>query len=172
MLATEDVAGWPVKLTDPVFCASSPAPAAAAAAPAASASSPAYYHGGISKEASEGVCFCRCPLFPRLFTHGFVPPPAAILNADLSDGSFLLRDRVGAAVGDNYVLSVVYRGRPTHHLIARSDAGTLTINNKETGAAGLPDVRLLVSVFVSCLPLVVVVNARVARVLLLLFSIV
>jgi hypothetical protein len=71
-----------------------------------------WLHSGLSKEAAE-----------RLLT-----------TAGLDDGRFLVRRRAGVA--GEYVLSVVYKGAPTHHLVAKGggDDGALVINKKSYGS--------------------------------------
>ena len=47
------------------------------------------------------------------------------------DGTFLIRRRPGA---DEYVLSVVYKGGATHHLVKKDAAsGVFKVNNKSFG---------------------------------------
>eukprot|EP00041_Stephanoeca_diplocostata_P043216 m.12270 g.12270 ORF g.12270 m.12270 type:complete len:577 (+) comp9621_c0_seq2:304-2034(+) len=57
----------------------------------------------------------------------------ALLGTD--DGSFLVRARKskGKAVDGEYVLSVVYKEKPTHHSVKTGDDGILTINGKPHG---------------------------------------
>lgn len=59
-----------------------------------------------------------------------------LLLADMGHdkpGKFLLRDRPDYP--KQYILSVVYKGKPTHHLIARqSDSRDFTVNNMSCGA--------------------------------------
>merc|ERR1719272_1709704 len=47
-----------------------------------------------------------------------------------TDGSFFIRDR-GEGYPDEYVMCVIYRGNPTHHLIVKKD-GLFFINRKPT----------------------------------------
>lgn len=55
------------------------------------------------------------------------------------DGTFLFRPH--SKDGD-FILSVVFRGKPTHHLLKRTDAGDFELNNKPTdGAKSLEEVR-------------------------------
>lgn len=60
---------------------------------------------------------------PRLTT------PCLALLADKADGTFLVRAREGDASG--HVLSVVFRGKATHHLLAAGEGKTLAINRRE-----------------------------------------
>jgi hypothetical protein len=47
------------------------------------------------------------------------------------DGRFLVRPREGKP--EEYVLGVVFRGRPTHHLVAKGDNGKILINKRSYG---------------------------------------
>eukprot|EP00041_Stephanoeca_diplocostata_P017358 m.348471 g.348471 ORF g.348471 m.348471 type:complete len:626 (-) comp20674_c0_seq1:101-1978(-) len=102
--------GWPVMLTTYPR-----APAAAAtsadedAAPSEGSDNPAWMHGPLSREETE-----------------------ALVNAVGKDGTYMVRQREGVA--DNYVLCVVYKGRPTHHLIASNASGVVCVNKKAYGA--------------------------------------
>jgi len=53
------------------------------------------------------------------------------VKAGLDDGRFLVRSRDNK-VGE-YVLCVVYKGKPTHHLIAKNPDGIYCINKKSYG---------------------------------------
>ena len=44
------------------------------------------------------------------------------------DGRFLVKQRPGVA--DEYVLSVTYRGKPTHHRVTVNDSGIYLVNGK------------------------------------------
>lgn len=50
---------------------------------------------------------------------------------DTNDGTYLVRVRPGHP--GEYVLCVVYKGKPTHHLIMQSESGTFFINKKAFG---------------------------------------
>jgi len=50
-------------------------------------------------------------------------------------GKYLLR----VAGQAKYVLSVIYKGKPTHHSVAHSADGTLTINGADTGIADMAE---------------------------------
>lgn len=54
------------------------------------------------------------------------------------DGTFLLHPRPDAG---KYVLSVVYRGKPTHHLLCREAPGRFVINKSAIDANDLDEVR-------------------------------
>lgn len=51
------------------------------------------------------------------------------------EGDFFVRPR-GADHPDNYVVCVIYKGNPTHHLVTKAD-GKFLINNKPTGSSTL-----------------------------------
>ena len=119
---------WPVPLTDGVpngdAAAAPAAPAAAAAAPAASSGggsgdldSP-FFHGPIKKAAAD-----------------------ALLSADGGldvKGKFLIRSK-GASTTE-FILSVVYKGAGTHHVLARPAEGEMfTLNKQPTDATTLAD---------------------------------
>lgn len=53
-------------------------------------------------------------------------------SAGLQDGQFLVRKREGQP--GQYVLCVVYRGKPTHHLVAKNDDGVYEFNKRVYGA--------------------------------------
>ena len=55
---------------------------------------------------------------------------AESILSDTPDGTFLIRRRINP---DEYVLSLVYLGNATHHLIAPNDQGVLAINKKTYG---------------------------------------
>jgi hypothetical protein len=52
-------------------------------------------------------------------------------NQGGEDGSFMVRARNGQE--DQFVLCVVFRGKPTHHLMAQTETGAYTINKKSYG---------------------------------------
>ena len=49
----------------------------------------------------------------------------------LNDGNYVVRSRAGKP--NEYVLCVVYKGKPTHHLIAPNDSQQLCVNKKPYG---------------------------------------
>ena len=66
-----------------------------------------------------------------MYTHGGAPAPAhapahaiktALVAPYDADGKFVVRTHTTAG---QYVLCVVYKGKPTHHLINPSDDGNL-----------------------------------------------
>lgn len=60
-----------------------------------------------------------------------------LLSSKTEDGSFIIR--VHDASQHQYVISVIYRGKPTHHLCVAPPSSVSTINKKPTGATGLSD---------------------------------
>ena len=53
------------------------------------------------------------------------------LRVGTQDGHFLVRERPGAE--GEYVLSLIYKGKPTHHLMKTDDNGHVSINRKVVG---------------------------------------
>ena len=72
---------------------------------------------------------------------------AELLLADGGDGvkgKFLLR--VKGSSSNDFVLSAIYKGAPTHHTVARAGEGEeFTINKQPTGCYALDDVRYFVT---------------------------
>ena len=135
--------GWPVQLTiscnvdgsqsDATERKAGPAPSVDADKPAANTAAPKKPSVRKSKSASSGTEW--------LHTTGYTKDAAgALLTKESSgaDGAFFLRPR-GPDHPDSYVIAVIYKGKPTHHLVAKKD-GVYTINNKPTGATGLDKV--------------------------------
>eukprot|EP00045_Choanoeca_perplexa_P011891 m.127608 g.127608 ORF g.127608 m.127608 type:complete len:627 (+) comp15805_c0_seq1:75-1955(+) len=56
-----------------------------------------------------------------------------IMNAGGKDGRWLVRPRPTANGTGDYVLSLVFKGKPTHHLIQKRPDGVYTINKKAYG---------------------------------------
>jgi len=69
------------------------------------------------------------------------PTPTELLLADngaKTSGKYLIRRKPKST---NAIVSVIYKGAPTHHTIALSeDDGMLTINKSSTGASSLVEV--------------------------------
>ena len=60
-----------------------------------------------------------------------------LMDTHSDDGCFFVRKR-GAEHPNDYVMCVIFKGKPTHHLISRDGAGSpFTINGKDTGATNL-----------------------------------
>jgi hypothetical protein len=55
----------------------------------------------------------------------------ARLQVGKQDGHFLVRERPG--VEGEFVLSLIYKGAPTHHLMRKNEDGVITINRKVVG---------------------------------------
>ena len=51
---------------------------------------------------------------------------------DVADGTFLIRQR-DADNKDEFVMCVVFRKQPTHHLMKRNEEGVFTINKASYG---------------------------------------
>ena len=107
--------GWPVPLDKPVL---SPVPGDA---PAGDAAAPAPVAKPTAPVATRW-------LYPATF--GRPEVEAKIVAAGQDDGRFLVRHRPNAG---EYVLSVVFRGKPTHHQIVTNDEGQLIVNKKAFG---------------------------------------
>jgi len=56
-----------------------------------------------------------------------------VKKVGLQDGNFMVRSRAGGKPG--YVMCVVYKSNPTHHLMVPNDDGFMTINKKTYGGA-------------------------------------
>jgi len=107
--------GWPVPLDKPVAVAGAAAAVpAAAAAPKAKKGSVkkasgkgSYVHKGVSREECE----------------------ALVTEAGLEDGRFLVRQ----TKPNQFAICVVYKGKPTHHLMVPNAEGFYTVNKKQFG---------------------------------------
>lgn len=62
-----------------------------------------------------------------------VDAEAEVEKAGLEDGNFMVRSRAAGKPG--YVLCVVYKGKPTHHLMVPNEEGLITVNKKTYGGA-------------------------------------
>lgn len=123
---SKKTAGWPVPLDKPVHRAgagsTAPAPAPPAATTPAATAKPAakggsYVHKGITRERAEEL----------------------VTAAGLDDGRFLCRN--GKKPGD-FVLCVVYKGKPTHHLMGKGEDGGYVINKKSYGPFKKPNLLI------------------------------
>lgn len=56
---------------------------------------------------------------------------AKLAAAGGGDGCFAVRTRAGKP--GHYVIAVIFRGKPTHHMVAPDESGTLTVNKKAFG---------------------------------------
>eukprot|EP00038_Savillea_parva_P028596 m.65998 g.65998 ORF g.65998 m.65998 type:complete len:604 (-) comp8329_c0_seq1:177-1988(-) len=68
--------------------------------------------------------------------HGGIPREQAEELVGTEDGTFLVRQRLkkgGVTADGEYILSVVFKGKPTHHAIKANDDGILCINGKPHG---------------------------------------
>jgi hypothetical protein len=126
--------GWPVQLTEgvvnPEVQASTPAPAISPTPtpqPAAVAPQPA------NTSAAYGQMSNLHPVMTK-------PEAAALLaTGDKHDGKFLLRPRA-AGNDKEFVLSVIYKGKPTHHLLAQTPDDSFTVNSNKLPCSNLDDV--------------------------------
>ncbi len=110
---SQKTAGWPVPLNKPVNREGVAAAAQAPTAIPAATGGGSYVHKGINREQAE----------------------ALLSDAGLDDGRFLCR--FGTRPGE-FVLCVVYKGRPTHHLMKKGEDGIFLINKKSYGAFKKP----------------------------------
>ena len=99
------------------------AAASANAPPASAPQAPVYVFGDITREEAESMgyddIFSIC-LFICLCAGKLVG----------KDGAFFVRKR---GPPGEYIMSLKYKERPTHHLIKLGEAGFLTVNNKQYG---------------------------------------
>jgi hypothetical protein len=58
---------------------------------------------------------------------------AEVKKIGLEDGNFMVRSRAAGKPG--YVMCVVYKSNPTHHLMVPNEDGFMTINKKTYGGA-------------------------------------
>ena len=100
-------------------------PAKAAAAPKKAAAPSSSSGGGGGGGGGSGQPW----LHPKMSN----PDASAMLQGN-SDGYFMIR--VHNADSSQYVVSVVFRGKPTHHLCVAPDGAVSTVNKKPTGARG------------------------------------
>ena len=111
---------WPVPLTEGV-------PGSAGAAPAAAPATPGRGGGGGGGNGGEDAQFLHSGLNKA--------DAEALLLADGGaddSGKFLVRTK--GASGNDFILSVVYKGAPTHHALSRPDEGSdFTLNKAPTG---------------------------------------
>lgn len=127
-LSKPGVKGWPVQLTKPVNVKGSDEPAAKKAAPKKSEAAPkkAPAKKAPAKKAGSGK---------PSWLHGSLSKEEAteVMNkAGCEPNQFFLRTREGKK--DEYVVCVVYKGKPTHHLMAKNpDTGIFMINKKSFG---------------------------------------
>jgi outer membrane murein-binding lipoprotein Lpp len=70
-----------------------------------------YLHGDISREDADEL----------------------LMRGGPSNGRFLLRTRPGKDGESEYILGVVFRDRPTHHLVSLGDDGKLMVNKRKYG---------------------------------------
>jgi hypothetical protein len=116
--------GWPVALDKPVLKAGAATDDDAAAVPAVPAT--------IAEPATTAAAAIE---EPADWLHGPMTREAAdkvLTDAGLDDGRFFVRTRAG--VDNQYVVAVVFRGKPTHHLVTKGSDGTMLINKKPVGS--------------------------------------
>ena len=83
---------------------------------------------------------CVGGAFVRPKSHSASPTRRSIdilaKSASMDDGTFMLRGRGQAASSpEDAILTVIFKGKPTQHLLAKDDSGTMTVNKKPCGDA-------------------------------------
>ena len=56
-------------------------------------------------------------------------------NPEGRDGVYFVRPRTGSP--GEYILTVTYKGQPTHHLVKKEPNGNYSVNGKNTSTAHL-----------------------------------
>jgi hypothetical protein len=126
--------GWPVALVKPIKNGKGSAskPVAAGAAPKAKvkkSSVSSTTSSGGKKDSSKKSLKKKSPAW----LHGPISKEEAdelLLAHSKEDGTYLVRSREGKKT--EFVLGVIFKGKPTHHLI-KKDEGMYKINNKAYG---------------------------------------
>ena len=122
-------AGWPVAFTE--YIDTSGAVVAWGAAPPSKAPSPDGKKKSVKKKGSvKGSVRVSKPWLHDKMTN---PAANALLKGSTTDGTFLVRKHAG----DTYALSVIYKGKPTHHLLKAPKGEASTVGGKATGIKGL-----------------------------------
>jgi hypothetical protein len=70
------------------------------------------------------------PMRPHYLWGDICREDSEAMLAGEADGSFLLRTRDGQ---HQYILVMIFRGKPSHHLLAQGDDGTFLVNKKAMG---------------------------------------
>jgi len=113
--------GWPVRLTTFPSNNKSNEEASENSEGGENVDDPEWLHNEITREEAEGI----------------------VKENGQIDGQFLVRKREGHP--GQFVLCVVYKSKPTHHLIAKNDDGNYCINKRVYGT-GATDVVSLIAV--------------------------
>jgi len=73
----------------------------------------------------------------------YAPTEALLANGGAEDtGKFLIRKSVDKSGEEKAIVSVIYKGKPTHHTVTISqEGGDLAINKSPTGATNLVEVQ-------------------------------
>jgi len=146
--------GWPVAFVEYATADGSFKPMGAATAQSAAANggptrAPSVREGGggtPQKGASTRKKGGRPPyIYGPLPKQGAEERLAGHNDGANADGTFLIRKKPNDPAGNNYVLSVIFRGKPTHHRVFREAAGDpWTVNKTDSGVSTLPElVKLL-----------------------------
>jgi hypothetical protein len=70
----------------------------------------------------------------------YLTPTLSIgFSLDRHDGKFLVRPK-----GNGLILSVMFRGKATHHVVEQLPTGTYVINGKDSGQSSVPQLLMWV----------------------------
>jgi len=123
--------GWPVALVKPIKNPAAKKTSGKSASPKKAAGSIKKKKSGtLEKKKSKSKSLKKKK---PIWLHGDISKEDAdevITKAGLDDGRYLVRSRAGKKT--EFVLGVVYKGKPTHHLITKVD-GNYLINKKSYG---------------------------------------
>jgi len=126
-------AGWPVKFKEYIDTSGAVVEWGAAPSPASPSSgggSPGKKKSVKKKGSVKGSVRASKPWLHDKMTN---PQAVALFKGSTTDGTFLVRKH---AV-DTYAISVIYKGKPTHHLLKAPKGETSTVGGKGTGIKGL-----------------------------------
>ena len=94
-------------------------------------------HGTHWLQPAYGHAYALCAVFAIVPAR--VGPPSALLTAgEANDGKFMFRSTSGKG---NYVLSVMFKGKPSHHKLVQSAVGKMELNKKAIPCATLDEVH-------------------------------
>lgn len=119
-------AGWPVKLKEYIDASGS------VVAWGSSSGSPAK-KGSVKKKGSLKKSGSVRSSQPWLHDKMSNPDAVAKFGGSTTDGTFFVRKHADGI----YALSVIYKGKPTHHLLKAPPTGISTVGGKSTGVKGL-----------------------------------
>lgn len=106
-------------------------PEAEATVPGLSLCSERYYHGFISRERADGSSTTSLPVLNI----------KSELLAGKPDSTFLIRQHKDGNP-DAFIISVVFKGKSTHHILSRPSTGQdFSLNKRPTGVDSIEKVR-------------------------------